>query len=158
MKIKGLNKEVTIFLDSLKHPLRNEIEYLRRIILNTGIGLIENIKWNGPNYSLNDEDRITIKIQPPKNIQIIFHLGAKVKAQPNEKLINDEYNLLVWKENNRAIATYNSVAEIEMDEQKIAETVRCWVQSAADQLSDIEKYNLEQLDENQPIVNDPDVR
>jgi uncharacterized protein YdhG (YjbR/CyaY superfamily) len=153
MKIKGISNDVTILLDSLNHPLRSEIEYLRRIILNTGIGLKENVKWNGPNYSLNNEDRITIKVQPPKNIQIVFHLGAKVKAQPNEKLINDEYNILVWKENNRAIATYNNVAEIEIDELKIAETVRCWVQAATDQESDIVKYNLEQLDEYQPIVN-----
>src|SRR5690348_5510013 len=100
------NKEVTRFLHELNHPLRDEIEQLRLIILAADSRLTENIKWNGPNYCLdNDNDRITMKIQPPKQLQLILHRGAKVKVQPKDRLINDESGLLVWKENDRAIVT-----------------------------------------------------
>jgi hypothetical protein len=37
--------------------LRAEIDLLRGIIMSAGAGLAEGIKWNGPNYSVNDEDR-----------------------------------------------------------------------------------------------------
>lgn len=52
-----LNKEVTRFLDELRHPLREEIEALRLVILEASALLEENIKWNGPNYSVGAEDR-----------------------------------------------------------------------------------------------------
>lgn len=91
------SKEVTQFLDEQNHPFRKEIEQLRITILSSKLELTENIKWNGPNYCYNNEDRITIKIQPPKNLQIIFHCGAKVKEQPKEKLLNKDLGLLVWK-------------------------------------------------------------
>ena len=51
-----LNSAVTKFLDELNHPFREEIELLREIILSAETGLDENIKWNGPNYSIQDKD------------------------------------------------------------------------------------------------------
>lgn len=68
-----LNKDVTGFLDELKHPLIDEITTLRKIILETKISLQENIKWNGPDYVFNFEDSVTMRIQPPKQLQLIFH-------------------------------------------------------------------------------------
>jgi hypothetical protein len=87
-----LNGEVTAFLDNLKHSLREEIEYLRKIIMSTDYELTEGIKWNGPNYSINGEDRITIRINPQKHLQVIFHRGAKVKEQPKERLQRSQQN------------------------------------------------------------------
>ncbi len=87
-----LNDEVTKFLDALNHPLRKEIEQLRVAILHSDKPLTENIKWKGPNYCFNNDDRITMKIQPPKVIHIIFHRGVKVRPQPKDKLITLIYN------------------------------------------------------------------
>ena len=123
------NKEVTQFLDDQNHPFRSEIEVLRLLILNTNLELTENIKWNGPNYSFAEQDRITIKIQPPKNIQIIFHCGAKVKEQPKGKLIKNDFGLLIWKENNRAVATFNSMQEIKKNAVQLSSIVKEWIAS-----------------------------
>ena len=108
-----LNGEVTAFLDNLKHLLREEIEYLRKIIMSTDYELTEGIKWNGPNYSINGEDRITIRINPQKHLQVIFHRGAKVKEQPKERLLSDNYDILVWKGKDRAVASFKSLDEIQ---------------------------------------------
>ena len=91
----NLNPDVSVFLDEQNHPLRKEIQLLRQSILSANKNLSENIKWNGPNYCLDKEDRITMKIQPPKNIQIVFHRGAKVKEQPKEKLIKEGYKEII---------------------------------------------------------------
>jgi uncharacterized protein YdeI (YjbR/CyaY-like superfamily) len=124
------NKEVTQFSDDQNHPFRSEIEVLRLLILNTNLELTENIKWNGPNYSFAEQDRITIKIQPPKNIQIIFHCGAKVKEQPKGKLIKNDFGLLIWKENNRAVATFNSMQEIKKNALQLSSIVKEWLASS----------------------------
>jgi hypothetical protein len=122
-----LNQEVTRFLDELDHPLRSEIEALRLIILEANAMLEENIKWNGPNYSVGAEDRITMRIQPPKQIQLVFHRGAKVKEQPSERLVKDASGLLMWKGNDRAIASFKNMEAVEASRQALSVIVRDWL-------------------------------
>jgi hypothetical protein len=126
------NDRVTAFLDTLNHPFRAEIERLRILILGTGVGLSESIKWNGPNYSVGDEDRITMKIQPPKLIQLIFHRGAKVKDEPEDRLISDQSGLLVWRGKDRAIATFRDMGEVEKREGDLTRVVKEWVTVTAE--------------------------
>lgn len=125
----NLNIEVTKFLDDLHHPLRAEIEQLRVIILNVNGKITENIKWNGPNYCFENEDRITMKIQPPKQIQLIFHRGAKKLTQPGDKIINDKSGLLVWKENDRAIAAFKDINGIEKSKSELESIVNKWIKA-----------------------------
>ncbi|MBT32943.1 MAG: hypothetical protein CMO01_25070 [Thalassobius sp.] len=125
--MNALNKDVTEFLDELNHPLRLEIEQLRELILNAETELAENIKWNGPNYSYRDTDRITMKIQPPKAIQLIFHRGAKKLEQPKDRMIETTSKLLVWKENDRAIVTFKTVADIQNNRAELTEIVKKWL-------------------------------
>ncbi|MCE6992666.1 DUF1801 domain-containing protein [Dyadobacter sp. CY323] len=121
------NEKVTKFLDDLNHPFRSEIERLRALILGTEVGLSENIKWNGPNYSFGEEDRITMKILPPKVIQLIFHRGAKVKEQPGDRLISDQSGMLAWRENDRAIATFKTMQDVENRESDLIGVVKDWI-------------------------------
>jgi hypothetical protein len=111
----NLNSEVTNFLDELNHPFRKEIEHLRLCILTANNELTENIKWNGPNYCFNNEDRITMRVQPTttKQIQVIFHCGAKVQEQPKDKLIQPNLDILTWKTNDRAVGTFKNIQDIE---------------------------------------------
>jgi hypothetical protein len=124
----NLNSEVTDFLDELKHPFRKEIELLRNCILSANTALTENIKWNGPNYCFDNEDRITMRIQPPtKQVQLIFHRGAKKQAQPKDKLIASKSKMLVWKENDRAIATFKTIQDIENGKTELTEIIKEWI-------------------------------
>ena len=122
-----LNSKVTSFLDELNHPFRNEIEQLRHIIINSTDGLTENIKWNGPNYCYGDADRITMKIQPPKQIQLIFHRGAKKQEQPKEKIIQTTLKYLIWKDNDRAVVTFKNSTDIKNCENDLINTVKKWI-------------------------------
>ncbi len=128
--MKNLNTDVTKFLDGLNHPLRAEIEALRLIILNSTDGLTENIKWNSPNYCFNDQDRVTMRIQPPKQIQLIFHRGAKKITQPKDKLIDDTSGLLIWKENDRAIASFKNMDEIKKTTSNLQKILNSWINAA----------------------------
>lgn len=124
----NLNSEVTDFLNEQKHPFRKEIEELRNYILSSNAALTENIKWNGPNYCFHNEDRITMRIQPPtKQVQLIFHRGAKKQTQPKDKLISNKSKMLVWKENDRAIITFKSLQDIENGKVELIEIVTEWI-------------------------------
>lgn len=122
------NIDVTNFLKDLNHPFHEEIELLRNFILTADQNLTENIKWNGPNYCFKDEDRITMRIHPPKKqVQLIFHRGAKKQANPENKLISHKSKLLLWKENDRAIITFNSMLDIENGRAELSEIITEWI-------------------------------
>jgi hypothetical protein len=127
----NVNIDVTHFLKELNHPFQDEIELLRTCILSADQNLTENIKWNGPNYCFHSEDRITMRIQPPKKqVQLILHRGAKKQTNPKEKLISHKSKLLVWKENDRAIITFNSIQDIENGKTELAEIIAEWISAA----------------------------
>lgn len=129
--IYKLNSEVTAFLDELRHPLRIEIEQLRNCIIKANENLTENIKWNGPNYCFDNEDRITMRVQPPtKQIQIIFHRGAKKQMQPEDKLISNKSKILIWKENDRALVTFKSLQDIESGKTELTSIINEWINAA----------------------------
>ncbi len=129
-ELANLNPEVSEFLSELNLPLDKEIHYLRSLILSNEPDLTEYIKWNGPNYCFNGEDRITMRVQAPKMIQLIFHRGAKVKEQPSEKLISAEFDILQWKTNDRAVATFKNNCEIEKNKNQLVKIVSLWLKAA----------------------------
>lgn len=122
-----LNEDVTTFLDGFSHPLRKEIEQLRRLIMSSNNNLAENVKWNGPNYSSIKGDRITMKIYPPKQIQLIFHLGAKVQEQPDRRRISGDNGFLDWKTNDRAVVSFKSIEDINSREAVLIEIINAWL-------------------------------
>jgi hypothetical protein len=128
MKEKGSSgQEVIEFLDKLEHPMKREIEEIRQIILSSNKKLTEHIKWNAPSFCIENEDRVTMKLYPPKNIQLIFHRGAKVKAQPKEKLISGHSSFLKWPANDRAVATFTDMDEIKSNKKKLSGIINEWI-------------------------------
>src|SRR5262245_23920943 len=71
--------DVGEFMRELDHPLKHDIETVRRIILNVDPGISEAIKWNAPSFHTTDFFA-TINLRSRDCVQIIFHTGAKVKA------------------------------------------------------------------------------
>ncbi|MFT3846280.1 MAG: DUF1801 domain-containing protein [Lacibacter sp.] len=130
-----LSKEVSSFLDAQNHPLRKEIDLLREIILTANNSLVENIKWNGPNYSLDENDFITMKLFPPKQIQLIFHCGAKPVKQPPAKLIQNDYGILEWKDHCRAVATFKIITDLISNKENITALVQSWLIEAKKMLT-----------------------
>ena len=119
--------EVTDLLNHLNPPLRLEIEKLRETILDSGLDLVETVKSNKPNYLFNNDERILFEIQDFEHIQIIFHCGARIQRQIPHHLIDDEFNLLTWIENDRALLSFKSMEEIETKVEDIKILVYRWI-------------------------------
>lgn len=122
-----LNNEVSTLVNAVNHPLEAEIHDLRGFILSVNDELTENIKWNGPNYVFNGQDRITMRVQAPKLVQLIFHRGAKVQEALKDNFIDDRSGLLDWKSNDRAVITFRNREEIEAGKEALREIVKKWL-------------------------------
>ncbi|MHA4893770.1 DUF1801 domain-containing protein [Pedobacter sp. PWIIR3] len=121
-----MNPEVTQLLNQLNHPLREQIEELRAIILNADQGMKENVKWNGPNYTFKGNDRITLRVHPPGALNLILHLG--VKAVPlAEPWIMDDSKLLQWKSNDRAVIDLKKPVQFEVARPQLANIIKKWI-------------------------------
>src|SRR5689334_19710803 len=102
---KAKAESVDDFLSTLKHPMKKEIEEIRKVILGSHKGLIEQIKWNAPSYSFRGDDRITFNLSDEGVIRLIFHCGVKPSNKKlKSHLYDDSTGLLEWVANDRAMA------------------------------------------------------
>lgn len=118
---------VNEFLEALDHPLKPLIEEVRAAILATDPRLTEHIKWNAPSFALGDDDRVTMKLFPPKNIQVVFHRGVAKKEQPPERLLKEDFGLLKWAANDRAVATFTSLEDFAAKRADFERVVVAWL-------------------------------
>lgn len=122
-----LNPEVSNWINKLNHPHEAEIFKLRSIIIENKNEIQENIKWNSPNYSCAGQDRITLRIQPVKNLQIILHRGASKDNFLSTKAIEDDSPLLNWKSNDRAVISLNTNKNLEEIRPELERIISKWL-------------------------------
>lgn len=129
-KLTG-EQEVALFMENTDHPLKDEIIALRKIILASDPEITEHIKWNAPSFCVNEEDRFTFKLNATEAVDIIFHRGAKVKAMPSERLIEDPDALLKWVTNDRAVATFSNMTDVQDKELALIAILNEWKKASA---------------------------
>lgn len=84
---KGLSfasmSSVDAFVQDLDHPLKAEIETLRRIMRGVSSEITEQIKWNAPSYSYRGAYLVTFNLRDKKRIHLVFHnpMIAKIKSE-----------------------------------------------------------------------------
>ena len=72
--------KVKEYMDQLQHPLKAEIETVRKIIKASHPGISERIKWNAPSYYFK-EDMVTFHLRELKKIHLVFHHPCIVKIK-----------------------------------------------------------------------------
>ena len=70
-------EEVDVFMQLLEHPLKEEIEAVRKII-KANTGLSERIKWAAPSYYFDHTDLVTFNLRQAKGVMLVFHHSAIV--------------------------------------------------------------------------------
>lgn len=75
-KLSG-SEQVLAFLQQLEHPLNQEVQEVRKIILQTNSQITEHIKWNAPSFCINEEDRITFNFYGANKFRLVFHCGSR---------------------------------------------------------------------------------
>jgi hypothetical protein len=128
IKLSG-PQQVVEFLNNLEHPLKKEIEEVRKIILSTNESITEHIKWNAPSFCFDNEDRITFNLQGKGFFRLVFHCGAKVKDHAgNGTLFEDTTGLLDWVTTDRAMIKLTDMSDVESKKEKLAAVVAKWIE------------------------------
>jgi hypothetical protein len=98
---------------------------VRNIILGAHPDLIEKIKWNAPSFGLEEDDRITFRLQPGNRVDLIFHRGVARKI--DEFSFADETGLLKFVAADRAVLEFSDATDIEAKTEQLRWLVRSWI-------------------------------
>ena len=118
--------DVDAYMAALDHPLNGVVEAVRAALIGTDPAIGEQIKWNAPSFTWQGEDRVTFNIRPNAPLLLIFHRGAKAKADAGFAF-QDETGLMDWKAPDRAVVTIASEADWTADGAAITALIRRWM-------------------------------
>lgn len=123
----------TVLLDAHQHPLRNEIDVLRAIILDVDPSITEGVKWNTASYRTTSRNTAGwfATLNGPKHTKepmIILHAGAKAKGIVLKDNIPDPQGLIKWLGNDRAQIVFKDAADIKAKTKALQAIVRAWIQ------------------------------
>ncbi len=134
-EIPGVAKEegsrtdpaVVAFLRDLEHPLKEEIEAVRQLILDVGPEVREGIKWNAPSFRTTDHFA-TFNLRAKDRVNLILHMGAKVKATAATGVkVDDPAGLLEWLAKDRCIVTLQDGADVRARGAALQAILREWI-------------------------------
>ena len=97
------NKIVDEYLKKKKHPLTEEIQRVREIILSTHKDIEETIKWSSPTF-IYKGNMASYFMNAKKHVSLMFHKGA---------LINDKTGLLQGDGKEARASKFENMADIE---------------------------------------------
>lgn len=128
MKLSA-QQQVVEYMDNLEHPLKKEIDEVRKIILSANNQLTEHIKWNAPSFVYKNEDRVTFNLHGKGYFRLIFHCGAKVKdIRGKGNLIEDDTGLLDWVAVDRAIIKFTDMNDVKAKQEKLVDVIAKWLE------------------------------
>jgi hypothetical protein len=120
-------ESVDAFVASLDHPYKEEIIALRKVILGADATIAESIKWNAPSFSTS-EYFATFHLRAKDGVQIILHLGAKVRDNTKpDVLIDDPESLLEWLGKDRALVKFRDLDDIGARQVAFVNVIRQWL-------------------------------
>jgi hypothetical protein len=114
------------FLGALQHQRKDEVEFLRQLILQCSPEISEQIKWNAPSFCFKGDDRVTMRLQPKDRVDLIFHRGAKVK-DASDFHFEDPSKLLEFKAPDRAILVIKNFEDLRAKKKQLGELVMRWM-------------------------------
>ena len=123
----GVDGEVDAFMAKLNDPRKAEIEAIRRAILAANPEIREGIKWNAPSFRVTDYFATT-NLNPKGGVRLILHTGAKVKASGvTGEAVADPMGLLQWLAKDRAMVTFDGVADVAGKRAALQAIVKAWI-------------------------------
>lgn len=105
---------VAAWMAALKHPLKAEIDALRKIITGTDKRIAERIKWNAPSYYAT-EDLATFNHRMTDRVHLIFH-HTQIDSVTSP-LFEGDYK-------GRRMVYFKSLAEIKAGKKEIERILR----------------------------------
>ena len=118
---------VDAFMAALDHPMKPQLEAVRRAILSADPAIAEGVKWNAPSFRTG-EYFATANLRGAAGLRIIFHLGARARALPAGGVaVEDPQRLLEWLAPDRAMVAFTGEADVAARRDALVALVRAWI-------------------------------
>ena len=110
MKAKPAD-ELEEYLRTLEHPLKKELESLRKLILEAAPGVREGYKWNSLSFRKHDWfATVNVTRTGPPALRLVLHTGAKKSAKAPQ--VADPAGLLERLGKDRVIVTISNARDL----------------------------------------------
>jgi hypothetical protein len=119
---------VVAYLRDLDHPLTKEIKAVRLIVLGASPAIREGIKWNVPSFRTDKEWFATFNVRAKDTVQLVFHLGAKIRPDQKAFKLADPRGLVKWLGKDRAMVTLGAGRDIPANRKALEALVRAWIE------------------------------
>ena len=110
------NPQFDEFMANLKHPLKEEMQRVREIILGPENKMTEVIKWGGPTF-IYKGNLATLTPRTKRFVNLFFQTGALIKAG---------HGILAGDANEVRVAFHN-MKDIDEKEEALKAVVREWI-------------------------------
>ncbi|MFF4826387.1 DUF1801 domain-containing protein [Streptomyces sp. NPDC001312] len=124
----GRSGDVDQLMETVDHPQSKAVEYLRAAILRADPLITEQVKWKAPSFCYGGVDRVTFQLRS-RDVQLVFHRGAKVKDDAASFTFDDDSGLMRWRSGDRALVTFKDLSEVKAHEAEFISLVRRWVRA-----------------------------
>jgi hypothetical protein len=122
--------EVDEFLASLDHPMAEPLADLRgRIVAAAPAEVVENVKWNAPNYSIGGIDRVTLGVDPRGRMRVVLHRGVKV-IESDGLTFEDDSGIITWAAADRGVITIVSPEQYTAQADAVIGIVALWLRTS----------------------------
>ncbi|MEO1010630.1 MAG: DUF1801 domain-containing protein [Bacteroidota bacterium] len=113
----NVNPEVDAFLKDRAHPLTEEIQRVREIILEADPNISEAIKWKSPTFMYKG-NIASYFMNAKKFVSLMFHKGAT---------ITDIHGLLEGDGKEARVARFSDMADIEEKKEALVSIIKAWI-------------------------------
>ncbi|MFE6964239.1 DUF1801 domain-containing protein [Agromyces sp. NPDC057679] len=127
-------RTVDEFLAAQQPARRAQVDALRALVREAEPRLVEIVKWNSPDYTLDGVDRLTINAAGRGPVRLILHFGtARAEDRGAEpSFAGDPEGLLTWHSNIRASLVAPEVESASQPEDaaaraRVVAVIRAWL-------------------------------
>ena len=111
------NPRVDAFLLKKKHPLNDQLQLVREIVLNVDEKIQEDIKWQSPIFMYHG-NMASLQMNAKKFVSLMFHTGG---------LIDDKSGLLEGDGDEVRVARFMDAEDIKRKKNALEAVVREWI-------------------------------
>ena len=111
--------EVNSFMEQMDHPLKAEIDAVRKIILYANEKVAERVKWNSPSFYYI-KDIAAMPHHKKEFVQVVFVYPSGLPEK--------EHGILEGNYKDRRIAVFHSMEEIDRKKDALEQVVNDWVE------------------------------
>ena len=106
-----------------------QVNALRKIILEIEPTLMENLKWNAPNYVYKGQDRITFNLMNKQGqVKLLIHMGATRKESKSaQPVLDNDEGIVEWNSDIRGTLTFTDLEDIASKKILLKRIIERWL-------------------------------